>query len=534
MANGGNFRNRESVLGDIVNSDPLFVGEENFLYGSLPGNEGSSYSAYLTSKALRTKIVYVGANDGMLHAFAADTGIEKFAFIPSEVIPQLTNLSTPDYGDSIAHKYFVDGSPKSGDVYIDADGNGNKEWRTILLAPAGAGGRSITALDVTDPDNFAAANVLWEFTDNSDADLGYTLPQPSIVRMNNGVWAAIVGNGYNNATGHSMLIIINIEDGSVIKKIDTGTGSLTTSNGLGTPIAVDTNDDRIADTIYAGDLLGNLWKFDVSDINTANWKVAFDNAGTPAPLFVSKDASNVIQPITAKPQVAKHPHGGVIVFFGTGKYFETDDNVAGPSPQIQTYYGIWDNGAIVSGRSRLQEQEILAEGKVGEVNLRITSEETVEYTATIPELGWFMDLKSPINGTEAERVVSPSLLRGERIVFTTIIPQSDPCESGGTSWLMEINALTGTRGSMSPFDINNDGIINESDLVKLYDTDADGNLDLTSISGRQSTVGIIKTPAVISAGKVEYKIAIGSSGVPERVTESASNLKGRQTWWQVR
>lgn len=538
VRNGGQFRDRTKLLGDIINSNPWFVGVDNYGYTDLPGAEGSSYQSYLASVSSRSKMLYVGANDGMLHAINAATGAELFAYVPGVLIPELKNLTQTTYGTSLPHQYFVDGSPRAGDVYFSSSAG----WHTVLVGTMGAGARAVFALDVTDPDNFSASDVLWEFTNSSTdgADLGYTLTEPTIAKMANGKWAAIIGNGYNSDNGHAVLYILDIETGSVIKKIDTQAGSTAVPNGLATPIPIDDDGDRIVDAIYAGDLLGNMWKFDVSATSESSWGPAFGTVLAPQPLYVAKDSNSVVQPITSKPQVGLHPNGGIMVYFGTGKYFESDDNIVGLTPQVQTYYGIRDNysngsATPVSGRASLVEQTIDAEASASSVQVRVTSNNTVNYSS---KSGWFMDLVSPVSGAEGERVISPSLLRGERLIFTTVIPSGDACAAGGTSWLMELDAVSGGRLYITPFDINADGLFTSADLVSILDTNNDGIIDGSDdqlvVSGKKSTIGIIKTPSVISAGTKEYKYTSGSSGGLEATTESAGLNSGRQSWRQLR
>jgi len=524
LQQGGIFRDRTKPMGDIIDSNPWFVGTDDFGYSDLPSTEGSSYQAYLAGTAGRTKTLYVGANDGMLHAFNAANGNELFAYIPATVIPKLKDLTQVSYGKGLPHEYFVDGSPRAGDVYFPIAG----AWHTVLVGTMGAGARSVFALDVTDPDNFAATDVLWEYT---DTDLGYTLTEPTIARMANGNWAAIIGNGYNSDNGHAVLYIIDIETGTLIRKMDTNAGSTAVPNGLATPIPVDTNGDHIVDAIYAGDLLGNMWKFDVSSGSESSWKSAYGTNSSPEPLFAAKDAGGVGQPITAKPQVGLNPNGGVMVYFGTGKYFESTDNIVGSAPQVQSFYGIRDNGTQVSGRSDLVAQTIDGEAVFSGVGVRITSDNTVDYNGG--KMGWYMDLKSPANGPEGERVVSPSLLRSNRLIFSTIIPSADACASGGTSWLMELDAVNGDRLSSSPFDINDDGVFDINDLAILTDSNGD-SLPGQIVSGKKSKIGIIKTPSVISAGTKEYKYTSGSTGALESTTESAGANSGRQSWRQLR
>ena len=560
--NSGPFRKRASLLGDIVNSDPWFAGGENFGYSILTEGTGGAYEAFLTAKKTRKRMLYVGANDGMLHAFNAgtyhsDTGLfdlgdgrEVFAYVPNAVIN--SNLATLA-SDPYTHKFFVDSSPRVGDAYI------NGSWRSVLVGTTGGGGRGVFALDVTAPDSVDATDVLWEFTSDDDADLGYTLPQVSIGRMATGDWAAIVANGYNSTSGKAVLFILDLEDGSILKKIDTGAAGNTVvpKNGLSTPIVVDSNNDRIVDYIYAGDLVGNLWKFDVT---SANWAAAYRAGSTPEPLFVacSSNATSTStpcadalrQPITAKPQVGrvgKDQNGGVMVYFGTGKYFEEGDNVVGSSPQVQTFYGLWDkntgnkNTDIITGNLRnagatsiLQQQTIDYEVTLGFFGLRVSSQNEVDYSSG--KRGWFMDLeKPPQPGTaEGERVISAPLLRGGRIIFTTLIPSANPCDYGGTGWLMEMDALTGARlpNTGPPWDVYGeggtpDGLINAYDLVNIGDASY-------APSGKKSSIGIIKTPGVISAGEKEYKYTSGSSGSLEVTTESAGAPTGRQSWAQIK
>ncbi|MDY0014512.1 MAG: PilC/PilY family type IV pilus protein, partial [Rhodocyclaceae bacterium] len=357
----GQYRPRPAgKLGDIVNSSPVYVAKPNLGY---PDNfEGAAYSAFRTAQVNRTPMVYAGANDGMLHAFKASDGTEKLAFVPKALYSRLTNLSAQAY----AHRYYVDGSPTVADAYLGS------AWKTILVGGLNGGGQGIYALDVTSPSSFSESNastiVKWEFTDANDADLGYTYSQPVIGRLKNGKWAAIFGNGYNNTeadgnastTGRAYLFIVDLADGSLLAKLDTKAGSATTPNGLASPAAVDMDGDNIVDYVYAGDLRGNLWKFDLTGNSAGSWKVAYGTTGSPQPLYTAVDGGGTAQPITVRPAVGLHPSqvNGLMVYFGTGKYIETGDNVT-TGAQTQTFYGIWDKDATVtSGRSSLQQQTV--------------------------------------------------------------------------------------------------------------------------------------------------------------------------------
>jgi type IV pilus assembly protein PilY1 len=527
------------VLGDIVNSNPVYVGTEDYSYDKLPGAEGTSYTSFRagSSYLARRVMIYVGANDGMLHGFDAstsgdDAGMEVLAYVPNGMFTGLSGLSDPAY----THRYFVDGSARVADAYFGS------AWHTVLVGATGAGGKGIFALDITDPDNFTASKVLWEIASGEEVpdgnaanktefanNLGFTLPQASIVRMANGKFAAVIGNGYGSTNNKAVLYIIDIANGNLIRAIDTLAGDSTTPNGLSTPMAADINNDRIVDYIYAGDLLGNLWKFDVTDASASNWDVAFSGS----PLFVAKDASGNRQSITSKPQVGMGPDsGGYLVYFGTGKYFEAIDNDV-TSPQTQTFYGILDNNATVAQRGDLQEQEIINQEARYDYYLRETTDTVVDYPT---QKGWYMDLLEPgASASIGERVVSNPMLRGDRIIFSTMRPippnNADPCSanSDGVSWLMEMNAKNGSRlpATTPPWDISGDGKIDSSDLL------ADGN----SPSGKRSKNGIHGSATVVSAGLIEYKYTSGSNeGQVEVTTETGGGggaPGGRQSWRQL-
>jgi type IV pilus assembly protein PilY1 len=577
--NNDKYRNRGgegNLLGDIVNSDPVYVGIDNYAYDILPGAEGTSYASFLASKTSRQPVVYVGANDGMLHGFSIGTsnyrtgaykdgGGEVLAYVPNAVIglselnSPLVKYATPPPGAAYyPHIYTVDGSPSVGDAYISS------AWKTVLVGTTGAGGKSIFALDITNPLSFANANVLWEISDTDDAtigactpvcrnittgtstsihgDLGYTFAQPTIVRLNNGHWGAVVGNGYNSARGHAVLFIFDLADGSLIKKIDTGAAGNTViaKNGLSTPIAIDVNGDRIADTVYAGDLTGNLWKFDISSTNTSNWGSAYNTGRrtpVPAPLFVActrqcQDDED-LQPITGKPNIGPasgtDQGSGLMVYFGTGKYFELADNIvdlAVTTPSKQSFYALWDNGSKITGRrsSVLQDQTIETES----ASYRTTSSNTVDYTQ---EQGWYMDLLSPSNPThQGERIVSLPIVRNGRIIFVTMTPNSvASCKAGGFSWVMEMEAVSGKPlASSSPWDTNGDGTIDSSDLI-------DGSVP----SGMKSSIGIVKTPTILAPNTnctTEIKVfggTGGTAGIKEKNVESCSPgtaASGRSSW----
>jgi type IV pilus assembly protein PilY1 len=225
-----------------------------------------------------------------------------------------------------------------------------------------------------------------------------------------------------------------------------------------------------------------------------------------------------------------------MVYFGTGKYFEKFDNVVGASPPVQTFYGIRDSrdsdsAITVTDRSVLVEQSILAEVNAFDYNLRVISDHEVIYGKTVK--GWYMDLISPISGADGERVVDSPLLIGDHLIFTSIVPSGNPCDFGGTGWLYEMDPLTGGRVTYSVFDLDGDGLFDESDYVTV---EIDGKEVKVPVSGKQSSSGIITTPGVISAGTKEYKLSSTSSGDVETTTEKPGegNRLGRSSWRQIR
>jgi type IV pilus assembly protein PilY1 len=552
LVNGGTFRNRQTTkLGDIINSAPQYVSNEDFGY---PDNmESASYSSFVASKASRTPMVYVGANDGMLHGFNGLTGVEKIAYVPMPVYSNLSKLTSTTY----SHRYFVDGTPTIGDAFYGG------AWHSILVGGLRGGGQGIYALDVTDPSQFTESNasslVMWEFTDANDADLGYTFSRPNIVKMADGTWAAVFGNGYNNtesdghasSTGEAVLYIVNVQTGALIRKITTGVGSsqdptgASRPNGLATVTPVDVNQDGITDYIYAGDLFGNLWKFDVTSTSSGSWGVAFNSSGVPAPLFKACggntcNGSNT-QAITTRVTVGYGPNRiGYMVYFGTGKYLEsTDVN----DLSTQSLYGIWDKNdgtTTVSGRSVLLQQTILYEGtytlqdgtSAGQP-IRVTSNN--DYSTYPPtQLGWYLDLTSPVSGAEGERLINQPTLRNGRIIFTTIIPSSNSCSGGGDSWLMELNALNGSQLSESPFDLNKDGNFDSKEYVQVT---IDGKVVWVPVSGVKYTE-LLTTPAIGSQSGTpskETKYMSGSSGSVNTIDENpGANGSGRDSWRQIK
>jgi len=533
----GAFRKRTTLLGDIVNSDPHYVAVESYGYdqpgSGLAAAEQTAYTTFRTDttsgKPARKKTLYVGANDGMLHAInAANTsalggGAELFTYVPNAVIPNLKNLANPDY----QHQYFVDGSPNSGDAYLGG------AWKTVLLGTLGAGGKAVFALDITDPDLFDETKVMWEFTDATD--LGNIMSRAFVARMNDGNWYAVFGNGYNSTSKKAVLFMVPLDKslGLPVVKISApwATGH---DNGLSEPALLDEDGDRIIDTIYAGDLKGNVWKFDVSDNSTGNWDIAYQASGNDAPLFKAAIGTTE-QPITGPLEIGAPPSGqsGFMIYFGTGKYLGNSD--IGPTA-TQTGYGILDSGSrITGGRSDLQGQSFVYEGARSAsdpTQVRVVSNTTVAYTGGGAKKGWYLDLLSPNTPTNlGERIVSVPLLRFGRVIFTSIVPSAAVCDQGGYSWLTEVNALSGARLDYSVFNYNNDTVFDSGDYATYT---SGGSTVSVPVSGNKlSGEGLLKSPTIISAGEKEYKVGSGTAGGIVVVTEKGTPGAPRTSWRQL-
>lgn len=511
------FRNRTSLLGDIVNSDPLFVSEENFGYDKLGGDEGTLYVDYVVGKSSKTPVIYVGANDGMLHAFKASDGSELFAYVPGLIYANLPSLTKPNY----SHKYYVDGAPTMGDVYY-----GGSAWRTVLVTPLGAGGRGVFALDVTTPDTaFSESNVLWEFDGKNDAasstlnDMGYPVGGAAIGRFHDGKYYAVFGNGYGSVNCKSGLFMVQVDAPSNVKFFDTGVGACTTSatqNGMSTPSLVDYDGDRIIDAIYAGDLQGKLWKWDVTSTTNSVW----DFAAGGKPMFTTASG----QPITAPVEVGKVPadlSGKAMVYFGTGRYLLSGDEA---SKTKQAFYGLLDNGtAIPTTGNPLVEQTIVYES----ASARVVSSNTV----SSPKRGWYLDLVPPSKTLQGERVLSVPLLRFGRVIFNTSIPSADPCVLGGTGWLMELDVATGGNLTYSALDMNNDGLFNEGDYVTYVDDK--GKTVKSPVAGKASGSMSLNQPTVITAGSKEYKFNSDIKKGISVTTEKSGTSNPRSSWRQL-
>ena len=527
VANGGLLRDRVSVLGDIIDSSPVAVTSDVTPppYQHLPGTEGATFLPFVQRVLPRLDLVYVGANDGMLHAFRTETGVEEFAYVPQNVFDKLATYADTSY----PHEFYVDGQLQAGDAFFSG------AWHTVLVGALGRGGNALFALDVTDPASFNAGNVLWEVT---DAELGMVLGEVHIVRLNTGQWAAVTGNGYNSTSEQASLFIIDLADGSIIRRIDTGVGGPSAPNGLGEVLLVDQNEDLTADIAYAGDLQGNVWKFDLTATSASGWSLALGGS----PLYTARDTSGAAQAITTRPSVIPHPDGGLVVLFGTGRYFVTGDDAVSASPPVDTFYGIRDQGSSITSittrdDSILQSQEIIFEDTVTFTNPDTSTTEDVLVRALSDNAidwanqdGWYLDLVYPLTGPEGERVIADPQVRFGRVIFNTFVPSESCQNGGGRSFLMEFDALTGARLDFSVFDLNNDGSFDALEYVTLPDGTQ------VPVSGKVLPL-TLAPPAVVSdqEGTTEYKITSGLEGSLDTTSELGSGTTlGRQSWRQVR
>lgn len=575
-----NQRARSSVLGDIVNSSPVYVGAPEAPYVSDP-----TYLDFIKNRATRAPVVYVGANDGMLHGFnatvAADgtaiagvTGAELLAYVPGAAYKNLASLADPSY----KHRFFVDATPVVGDAKLSTG------WSSILVSGLRGGGQAVFALDVTNPDGFKDADpvnlVKWEFSDVDDADMGYTYGEPAIAKMADGSWAAVFGNGYNNTqadgnastSGNAVLYVVNLETGDLIRKISTDVGmaqdpeKLSRPNGLSGVRVVDVDDDGVADFAYAGDLFGNLWRFDMTSTAPTGWTKSIK--GFDKPLFVAKTEKDKVtgvekmQSITVRPTVGPHAHGidkGYMVYFGTGKFLEAADNSTSGQP-TQTFYAVWDQWPKNSlttptksnfDRTNLQPQEILAKVTLADGNVvRVTSNTPVNWDLT---KGWFMDLKvvgEPSNN--GERIINEALIRNGQVLFSTFVPNTADCAVGGGGYVLILDASTGSRPSLPPINLNNDGAFDEKDLVTAT---INGTATAYVASGYQSVHGTPSAPILVESegGTLDYVAisysdgTVGGVGSPRSGNSSSDTgspnpldalnagiLKGRVTWKRLK
>lgn len=458
-ANNVTFRQRSSVLGDIVNSNPLYVKDAPSL--GYRAAFGSSYSAYHNWKrSERTGMVFVGANDGMLHAFATegpDMGKEMFAFIPHALLPRLGALASLNYDKN--HRFYVDGYLTLTDANLNQC-NAASCWRNVLLGSAGAGGKVVFALDVTDPITYAKTSttptaesikntVLWELTpDTAGSEMGFVMQPIQAGYTRTGDWVGIFGNGPYSDSGQAYLYVVNLKDGNIIHKIATDP---TTDNGL-MGVTLTRNSNQVITGAYAGDLQGNMWYFNMSSTDKTNWRARR--------VFTTQNN----RPITQAPALYPHPDGGRMVLFGTGKFYDTADI---EDTETEAIYGIWDNSELSSppviSYNQLLHRTATSQIVGGNTYYKVSAGD-IDWAT---QKGWDLQLTMK----DGQRSLYTPTIIGTDVVFDTSLVSmntatgnlSESCEVGGIKGVtLIVNLFSGGLPSIK-WDSNGDGVINSLD-----------------------------------------------------------------------
>ncbi|WP_122564932.1 PilC/PilY family type IV pilus protein [Pseudomonas viridiflava] len=475
---------RSALLGDIINS-PLVLASPNDQTAADLLND-TSYSTYLTTKAtnMSTSLV-VNGNDGFFSVINSANGTRRYAYMPSNVLPSLQDIADTNYINGVSHKFLVDGQVGVFDV------QSGSAWKTVALGGTGAGGKTFFAVQLFDAAAGNAFRALWEIraptvasTANVFNDLGYAYARPEVARLADGRWAAFIANGYGSNSGVAALYVVDIRDGSLIRKIVINSSE--TDNGLSS-VKLRVNSQNVVQAAYGGDLKGRMWKFDLSGTSPTTWGLAF--AGQP--LFTAPGGAT--QPITVQPLLADNPQGGTQVFFGTGKFNEAADKL---NKDLQAFYSIWDatGGGGQITVSSLQAQSITGvfSGSTGQ--FVTTSQTDVTYPA---RNGWYLPLVYN-NALTGERVINPANLVLGRVIFTTAaVDTTDPCASFGTGKLIELDAFSGKMLNYAVLDTNNDGSLTSLDTIS---------------AGVVFTGGIPTLSAVVNANGATNMIVNDSGG----------------------
>lgn len=468
---GSTFRDRTGPLGDMVGSPPLVLGGAasiDFAYGSLP-TIGASYGTFLNTKRARATRLFIGGNDGMLHVYNGATGIETFAYVPAAVHGKLASLASVNYGTpSTPHQFYVNGPQIEADAYVKFSNESAASWHNLVVGTFGAGGKGLYLIDATDSTNLGKNAIKWELSAGND--LGSIFSDPQIGVLPSGEWKVFVGNGYDSVNKKAALLIIDVATGKVDKTL-VATGATTGDNGLG-GVRLVKNAKKQVVAAYAGDLLGNLWRFDfVNASNTANssssdWVVGFGGS----PVFVAKAADLSRQPITATPVVYPHPQGGNVVVFGTGKLLDSSDP---SSNSAQAFYGVRDK--TLSGqvstlpapsftRDDLVRQTITAtpSSSRDQFDFYDVSSNSINWAT---KFGWFIDLNDLSATMPGLRDIYPvQRLNNEFVLMTAVAPSPSTGSSCGISEGKSISfvlpALTGGQYEAPVLDVTGDGIVN--------------------------------------------------------------------------
>ena len=467
----GNLRSRTSLLGDIVNSSPVYV---------------------RTSDTVDT--VYIGANDGMMHAFNASTGVERFAYVPNALdMAKLKEFSDPDY----THHFYVDGS-----IVVSSDND--LPSRKILAGALGRGGKGLYALDITDPTAFSTSKVLWEKNGTVDGNLGNIIGSPFVARLNDGSVALVTANGINSTNNKAMLLIYDLATGALIKTIDTG-GTGSADNGLSAPNGWDEDSNGTVDYVYAGDIRGNVWKFDLTSANANSWGIANNRA-----LYVPDNS--LPQPISGGVTIAFDPFTEKRwVFFGTGRLLSLSDMT---DTSRQTWYGVIDDPTRTSPLTRAS----LTARNIAQYDAS-TKQRAFEPYSALPanSMGWYIDLDLPPSNTlEGERMIGEPQMVKDVLVASSVIPDiTNPCNPG-RGYVNAVDAFTGTTVRSGFFDANHNGN---------FDDDTVGG---TKLGSYDPSVGLLTDPVFVD-GLMIVNGALGPASI--RVPQGYFN--GRISWREI-
>ncbi|WP_207849073.1 MULTISPECIES: PilC/PilY family type IV pilus protein [unclassified Pseudomonas] len=494
---------RSVLLGDIINSPLVLASPSDKTASDLSGD--TTYTTYLTTKAANMNAnLVVNANDGFVNVINSANGTRRYAYMPSSVLPSLRLIADPAYINGVSHKFLVDGQVGVYDLQF------NSAWKTVAIGGTGAGGKTFYALQLFDAAAGNVLNALWEVsapatanTANAFNDLGYAYARPEVARLADGRWAAFIANGYGSNSGVAALYVLDVRDGSLIKKIVIDSSE--TTNGLSS-VKLKVNSSNVVQAAYGGDLKGRLWKFDLSATTTDSWGVAFSGK----PLFTT--AGGTTQPITAQPLLADNSLGGKQVFFGTGKFNETADKT---NKDLQAFYSVWDadGGSGQLTVSSLQAQAVTGvfSGSTGQ--FITTSQNDTTYPG---EKGWYLPLVYN-NVLTGERVINQASLVLGRIVFTTAsVDTTDPCASFGTGKLVELDAFSGKMLNYAVLDTNADGVVDSNDTIS---------------SGVVFTGGIPTLNAIVNGAT--RKIVNDSSGTVTTLVEKSGGGSRRIMWRQI-
>lgn len=544
---GAPFRARSKVLGDIVNSGIVYSGTPTL--NITPST--AAYQSFYDSNKNRTAAIFVGANDGMLHAFNAATGNELFGYIPSWMGPKLAALTDASYNTN--HKAYVDATPAVAEAQVGTD------WKTVLVGGTGAGGPGVYALDVTNPAAFSASKVLWEFTKNDDPDMGYVVGSPKIMKVRTSAsgapatykWFAVVASGVNNylpypdasgtysTTGNPALFFLDLNK-SAGASWASGTNYYKLSVPFDTTLSANNATGLInfqailgpvgeLAQIYMGDLHGNVWKLDFTtrDISTSSFYLLsyykYNNAAYP--MYIAKTAADAVQPITVAPLVASAPPGGGLrtsyIAFGTGKYLEASDKT---STAQNSFYTLYDDGtpSATAGGASIPGRGRLITGTV--------TTGTVTSTVSVPSFkwgrpdrdsdaskrsGWYFDYAS-----NREKSISGVKIVGDQLFFGSLItpaPEtSGSCAAGGgggNDYEVNIDRGNGTSRASAV------GLFGE---VLAFDIPSAKVVTVSTSTGRRMTT------------VTTTNVKVGAKGVQVSSTPTSTTfVSGRLSWRQI-